>query len=126
MRASIQPGCASLRPGGQVRGVFLRFNPLTADRALEEFRKRENRDGLALLSYDEAPSAKKIRRWLQLVAVLLQSNAHQLTSRPHTGLGEELLQASFYCGLRNLQPIRDLLVCQAFKNERKYMPLPFV
>jgi hypothetical protein len=34
-----------------------------------------------------------------------------------------LPQRGFDCGLGNLQSIRDLLVRQAFKDERKYLPL---
>lgn len=36
------PTC-SLKPEGQVRGVFLRLAPMTADQDLEQFRQRENR-----------------------------------------------------------------------------------
>lgn len=36
------PTC-SLRPGGQVKGVFLRLEPATVDKDLEVFRVRENR-----------------------------------------------------------------------------------
>jgi hypothetical protein len=56
---------------------------------------------------------------------LFQSNAHQLASRPHTSLSEELLQTGFHCALRNLQAIGDLLVAQAFKDKRKDLPLSF-
>ena len=38
-----EPTC-SLEDGGQVRGVFLRLNPETANVDLEEFRRRENRN----------------------------------------------------------------------------------
>jgi len=37
------PTC-SLMPGGQVKGVFLRLNPASADKDLETFRRRERRN----------------------------------------------------------------------------------
>jgi cation transport regulator ChaC len=37
------PTC-SLNPKGQVRGVFLRLNPVTAKQDLEQFRQRERRE----------------------------------------------------------------------------------
>jgi hypothetical protein len=40
-----------------------------------------------------------LRPALQLVAILLQCNAHQLTARSHSRLGEKLLQARFNSAL---------------------------
>ena len=60
---------------------------------------------------------------LELIPVLLQRHPDQLASRSNASFGEELLQRSLDCGLRNLQSVRDLLVGQSFKDERKHLSL---
>jgi len=64
-------------------------------------------------------------RELELIAILLEGYADQLTSGSDSGFGEKLLQGGFDGGLGNLQAIRDLLVGEAFEDEREDLFLAF-
>ncbi len=60
---------------------------------------------------------------LELLSMLFQDDAHQLTACPHASLGEELLQCCFDRTLRHPDSCRNLFVGKSFEHAGEHLPL---
>src|ERR1700685_877123 len=61
---------------------------------------------------------------LQLITVLLQDDAYQLTASTDAGLRKELLKCSFDRALRHSDSCRNLFICKPLEHAGEHLLFP--